>query len=66
MDIVTEQDKRGWELVVAFIQGAQWWEWHKEKATMWQSDQGLALQEALRRLKGGTLGKDPEAELEEE
>ena len=26
----------------AFVEGAKWWEYHKEGATMWQSDQRLA------------------------
>jgi hypothetical protein len=34
----------------AFVQGAQWWEFHKTGATMWQSDRDLAEQEATRRL----------------
>lgn len=46
------------ELINAFIQGAKWWEYHSTGATMWQSDQGLALKEAVIRLKAGTLGKD--------
>jgi len=44
----------------AFIQGAAWWEWHKEGATMWQSDRALALEEAERRAASGTLGQSPE------
>lgn len=44
----------------AFIQGAAWWEWHKEGATMWQSDRALALEEAERRTANGTLGQSPE------
>ena len=44
----------------AFIQGAAWWEWHKEGATMWQSDRALALEEAERRTENGSLGKSPE------
>ena len=26
-------------LIAAFVHGAKWWEYHKEGATMWQSDQ---------------------------
>lgn len=33
----------------AFVDGAKWWEWHKEGATMWPSDQALALKEAEQR-----------------
>lgn len=51
------QDK---SLITAFAQGASWWEWYKEKASMWQSDQLLAEEEAVRRLKGDTLGKTVE------
>lgn len=50
-------------LIVAFIQGAKWWEWHRENATMWQSDQNLALQEAKQREKEGTLGKSVDFEV---
>lgn len=34
------------ELRLAFVKGAKWWEWTKEGATMWQSDQGLARKRA--------------------
>ncbi len=44
-------------LVVAFIQGAKWWEWKQTGATMWQSDQNEALEEAEGRERRGTLGK---------
>jgi hypothetical protein len=47
-------------LIIAFVQGAKWWEWHKENATMWQGDQRLAEEEALKREKNGTLGKLPD------
>lgn len=43
-------------LVVAFIQGAKWWEHNKTGATMWQSDQNLAEVEALKRAELHTLG----------
>lgn len=33
----------------AFVMGAKWWEYHKTKATMWQSDVDLAEVEAERR-----------------
>lgn len=36
-------------LEAAFVRGAAWWEWHKEGATMWQSDQNLAWEEAQRK-----------------
>ena len=42
----------------AFVQGAQWWEYHKEGATMWGSDSQLAWEEAHKMEKNGTLGKD--------
>lgn len=46
-------------LVLAFIHGAKWWEFHKTGFTMWQSDQNLALHEARKRHEHGTLGVDP-------
>lgn len=30
----------------AFVEGAKWWEWHTQGATMWQSDQHLAWERA--------------------
>lgn len=44
-------------LIIAFVQGAQWWEYHKTTFTMWQTDTFIAEEEAARRLKGDTLGK---------
>lgn len=44
-------------LVVAFVQGAKWWEYYKTKFTMWPSDRRLAEKEALKRQENGTLGK---------
>lgn len=44
-------------LVVAFVQGAQWWEYKKTGATMWPSDRNLAEDEADKREKNGTLGR---------
>lgn len=43
-------------LCSAFLQGSKWWEYHKTGWTMWQSDQSLAMDEAERRAKNGTLG----------
>ena len=43
-------------LLCAFVQGAKWWEYHRTGFTMWQSDQGVALKEAERRLENGSLG----------
>jgi hypothetical protein len=34
------------ELLLAFVNGAKWWEWKKEGATMWQTDQIDAYEEA--------------------
>jgi hypothetical protein len=42
-------------LMRAFVQGAKWWEFECTGATMWQSDQALALAAADKRLKDGTL-----------
>lgn len=39
------------EAAIAFVKGAKWWEWHKTNATMWQSDQALAAEEAGTRYK---------------
>ena len=36
----------------AFVAGAEWWEWYKEKATMWPSDRNLAEDEAEKRYPG--------------
>lgn len=44
-------------LVIAFLQGAKWWECGTTNATMWQSDQKRAVEEAKKRLARGTLGK---------
>lgn len=43
-------------LIVAFVQGARWWEFAKTGATMWQSDQADAFDEAVVRADGGRLG----------
>jgi len=47
-------------LVIAFVQGAAWWEYHQTKATIWQSDRRLAEEEAARREQNGTLGVLPD------
>lgn len=46
-------------ILIAFVQGAAWWEYHQTKATMWQSDRRLAEEEAMRREENGTLGVLP-------
>jgi len=46
-------------LIVAFVQGAQWWEYHNTGATMWASDRDQAEGEAETRAANGTLGKSP-------
>lgn len=51
-----EQPKPPDPRVIAFIQGAKWWEHRRTNATMWQSDQNLAAMEAERRLSAGSLG----------
>ncbi|CAB4140634.1 hypothetical protein UFOVP398_59 [uncultured Caudovirales phage] len=48
--------KDGERLVIAFVQGAKWWEFEKTGATMWQSDQAIATVAARERLKRGALG----------
>jgi len=52
---VTSKQKTA--LIIAFIQGAQWWEWTIHNATMWPSDRDRAAAEAEDRLKKGVLGK---------
>jgi hypothetical protein len=47
------------ELIIAFVQGAQWWEYQSRKATMWPSDRDIAELEAKCRASKGTLGKLP-------
>ena len=49
-------------LMVAFVQGAKWWEYQKTSATMWNSDQDLADAESEKRLVKGTLGVVPNLE----
>ena len=44
-------------LLVAFVQGAKWWESLKSGGTMSQSDQALAVKEAERMATNGTLGE---------
>lgn len=39
----------------AFVLGAKWWEFHKEGATMWQSDIRIAEQAAEDRYPNGKL-----------
>ena len=46
-------------LIIAFTQGAQWWEHYKTGATMWASDRDIAEAEAKTRTANGTLGKLP-------
>lgn len=50
-------------LIVAFMQGANHWEYIKEGATMWPSDRDSVEREAIERLKNGTLGKSVEERL---
>jgi len=45
------------ELIIAFVQGARWWEHHKTGATMWSEDQKSAEMEASRLLDERKLGK---------
>lgn len=49
----------GDELIIAFVQGAKWWEYLKTGATMWPSDRDQAELEAKIRAADGTLGKSP-------
>ena len=47
MSEITEHD-----LIIAFVRGAQWWEYHKTGATMWPSDRDIAEAEAVKRFAG--------------
>lgn len=51
-----EKDRFEHALVIAFVQGAQFWEFYKENATMWNSDKQICEDEAMARLDEGTLG----------
>ena len=44
-------------LMIAFIQGAKWWEWKKTGGTMWPSDEDVAGSEAAKLIKAGHLGE---------
>ena len=44
MSEITEHD-----LIIAFVRGAQWWEFHRTGATMWPSDRDIAEAEAAKR-----------------
>jgi hypothetical protein len=46
-------------LLIAFVQGAKWWEYHTSQFTMWPSDIDIATVEAERRLDNATLGIKP-------
>ena len=43
-------------LLIAFVQGAKWWEFEKTGATMWPSDQRKAEEAAIERYMNCTLG----------
>jgi hypothetical protein len=51
-------------LIRAFVQGAQWWEYEKTGATMWASDRNHAEGEAILKHREGKLGKSPNAQAE--
>ena len=51
------------ELIIAFVQGAQWWEYYKTGATMWPSDRDVAEAKAECKALDGTLGKSPNVKL---
>lgn len=42
--------------IIAFVQGAKWWEYCSTGGTMWQRDQIKTEEEARRRLQNKTLG----------
>lgn len=47
------------QLEIAFLQGAKWEHYRLQGATMWQSDQKAAAEEAIKRTANGTLGENP-------
>jgi len=49
-------DNHKTELMIAFVQGAKWWEHSQTNFTMWPSDQKEAFEEATKRIKENTLG----------
>lgn len=44
-------------LIIAFVQGAKYWEFARTASTMWQSDQNKCSETAQAMLNSGTLGK---------
>lgn len=48
----------------AFVEGAKWWEYEKEGATMWPSDRRLAEVEAQRRFEQGDWPATGDTETE--
>ena len=44
-------------LIIAFVQGVQWWEFQRTEATLWGSDREIAEREAIKRFKENKLGK---------
>ena len=48
-------------LIVAFVQGAQYWEYLRAGCTMWSDDRDMMERAAIERLSNGTLGKSPNA-----
>jgi len=50
-----EEDYLKNDIIKAFIAGAKWWEYHSTESIMWQSDQNLAMIEAIKRY--GSLEK---------
>ena len=46
-------------LIVAFVQGVQWWDYYTTGTTMWARDRERAEAEAETRAAHGTLGKSP-------
>lgn len=58
---MTEEEKKlspeEERLIIAFVQGASWWEYHETNFTMWSNSRNLIEKEALKRLENGTLGK---------
>ena len=52
------------QLIVAFLQGAKWWEYVSRGATMWNTDQQKAVGKAQSLLRDGNLGREsPNAKL---
>ena len=49
-------DRSDNELLIAFVQGAKWWEWYRTGGAMRRVDEDIACRQAEERLENRTLG----------